>query len=524
MTVTHLLRLTLSLSVVLSLCSLPAHARIKTSELLSYSVFIETDSGQGSGVIISGDGRIATALHVFDDAKTFSVTLENGDIYSQAILEAVDEDKDIAIIKVPGFQLSAAPIGNSDKVDEGDTAWAVGAPQGFAGTVTKGIVSSVRRSGEGYKLLQIDAPISAGSSGGGIFDRRGNLIGITVSSYSAGQNLNFAIPINYVRGLMQVRNDTDLTAYLKTNTGRKSPSNAASNPKTQRVINIFSDVTGRSFEGDKETGYFSEGVGDQNNLVIFDYDEFFFYGTLWTLGDQAEGNADFYHTLLRATQAASYAKIGLDDGHDLWIGAELPWDALTEDIAETVVDQVERLNEVSLNAYEESRRSDGGSDSTGSTNQNSSGRESRYAFLDGRFSIALDAGWSEGEYEDMEDGGEAVTFPRGDSGLFVKIIAESVPVNSLEGGRNVMEYLKNQLGDSIKGLTTVGLSTRTVNDTKFYLRSFEGNFEGFNARYDYAVYVGPRGIFQIIVFTTNELQHELSSDLRNQIMRTVRIQ
>ena len=91
----------------------------------------------------------------------------------------------------------------------GSDVFVVASPAGYEGTLTIGIVSSIRDSGQGHKLIQLDAAISSGSSGGGVFNENGQLIGIVVGTVRSAQKLNFAIPINYVRGMMD--NDTRMT-------------------------------------------------------------------------------------------------------------------------------------------------------------------------------------------------------------------------------------------------------------------------------------------------------------------------
>ena len=107
----------------------------------------------------------------------------------------------ISSLKIKAFGLTAAPFGNSDQISVGDNVIVVGSPSGLDQTVSSGVVSAIRDSGEGYRLFQTSAAASPGSSGGGMFDGLGRLVGIVSSKLTAGENLNFAIPVNYVRGL-----------------------------------------------------------------------------------------------------------------------------------------------------------------------------------------------------------------------------------------------------------------------------------------------------------------------------------
>lgn len=169
-------------------------------------VLIETDtssgSTQGSGFVVDSSGRILTNHHVVRDARRVQVKTAAGDVYEHVSILAVDERRDIAILEIPGFDLPTLPLGNSDSVQVGSEVLAIGSPLGLENTVSTGIVSGRRQEPEGYQVLQISAPASQGSSGGPVLSREGRVIGIAVSQMRNGQNLNFAVPINYARGLL----------------------------------------------------------------------------------------------------------------------------------------------------------------------------------------------------------------------------------------------------------------------------------------------------------------------------------
>lgn len=160
------------------------------------------DSRQGSGFLVDPSGVILTNYHVIRDATSARVRLSSGDLYEYVTVLSVDERRDIAVLKIPGFGLPALEMGNSDAVRIGATAIAIGSPMGLENTVSTGIVSGRRQEPEGYQLLQITTPASAGSSGGPVLSRDGRVIGIAASQLRGGQNLNFAVPINYARGML----------------------------------------------------------------------------------------------------------------------------------------------------------------------------------------------------------------------------------------------------------------------------------------------------------------------------------
>ena len=172
-------------------------------------------SGAGSGVIISEDGYILTCAHVVSGADTITVILPDGTEYPGTVT-GMYEEGDIAVVKIEATGLPAAVIGDSDQVQLGETVYAVGNPGGtLSGTITDGIISSVDRtinvsleetSNYGWntgrtvslEVLQTSAAVSPGNSGGGLFNSRGELIGIVnaKSSGSSQEGLGFAIPVN----------------------------------------------------------------------------------------------------------------------------------------------------------------------------------------------------------------------------------------------------------------------------------------------------------------------------------------
>ena len=160
--------------------------------------------GAGSGVIVREDGYIATNYHVIQGASKVQVTLHNGDSYSARIIGS-DPANDIAVIKIDAKELTVATIGDSSTVDVGDLAVAIGNPLGqLGGTATTGIISALDRTldveGTTLTLMQTDAAINGGNSGGGLFNSKGELIGIVESKASAVgvEGLAFALPINTV--------------------------------------------------------------------------------------------------------------------------------------------------------------------------------------------------------------------------------------------------------------------------------------------------------------------------------------
>jgi len=164
----------------------------------------------GSGVIVDAEnGYIITNNHVIDKADQIKVSLRNGETY-EAKLIGTDPDSDVAVIQIKAKNLTAIPLGDSEKLNVGDFAVAIGNPFGLGQTVTSGIISAMERSGlgiEGYEnFLQTDASINPGNSGGALVNLHGQLIGINTAIFSkSGGNIGigFAIPINMAHDIMQ---------------------------------------------------------------------------------------------------------------------------------------------------------------------------------------------------------------------------------------------------------------------------------------------------------------------------------
>ena len=167
------------------------------------------ERGQGSGVVIDpGRGLVLTNAHVVDQVDSVSVTLADGR-QLDGVVEGTDPVTDLALVRIPsrGNGLKAAPLGDSEALEVGDWAIALGSPYGLERTVTLGIVSSLHRdinslgfSDKRLDLIQTDAAINPGNSGGPLINAAGEVIGInTLVRSGPGAGLGFAIPINLAR-------------------------------------------------------------------------------------------------------------------------------------------------------------------------------------------------------------------------------------------------------------------------------------------------------------------------------------
>ena len=168
-----------------------------------------TSKSAGSGVIVTTDGYIVTNNHVVDGADKITVKTADEKSYT-AKLVGVDSETDIAVIKIEAKGLKSATFGKSSTLEVGDEIVAIGNPLGeLSGTVTNGIVSALSREvtieNETMNLIQTNASINAGNSGGGLFDKNGLLVGV-VNAKAAGNNvegIGFAIPIDTAKNVIE---------------------------------------------------------------------------------------------------------------------------------------------------------------------------------------------------------------------------------------------------------------------------------------------------------------------------------
>ena len=230
--------------------------------------------GQGSGFLITDDGVGVTNFHVIKDAFSAEVKLGDGRLFDLLAVHAYDEDRDIAIFQLgrktslgvefaknlPYLNLSFA------EVQIGDRITAEGSPEGLSNTVSDGLVSAIRTE-DAEQFIQITAPISPGSSGGPVFNDKGEVVGITSFQSKEGQNLNFAIPISEVSKISGQRANLPLGQFYglihKSNTPARAlverkpsaslgntmsaePSNSLTGSFVGTVHNLSVDLTARA--------------------------------------------------------------------------------------------------------------------------------------------------------------------------------------------------------------------------------------------------------------------------------------
>lgn len=191
----------------------------------------------GSGFIVD-DGKVITNLHVIEDAKYGYVTI-SGEIEKHKIegYLAIDKDNDLALLSVPSLIGISIEL-NENNAEIGEKVYAIGNPKGLSGTISEGIISGIRTF-DNEELIQITAPISPGSSGGPVINNNGQLIGVSVGTLEAGQNLNFAIPTKHVSKLIKLPKTQITQLDIKSATKKSSQSNLGKGIKEGiEIINV----------------------------------------------------------------------------------------------------------------------------------------------------------------------------------------------------------------------------------------------------------------------------------------------
>ncbi len=168
-----------------------------------------TVRGIGSGFVISPDGQILTNAHVVSNADTVNVTFQNGEVVEGRVI-GEDPVTDIAVLQVEGSDLPTVQFGDSDQIQRGQWAIAIGNPLGLEETVTVGVISATDRASRDVGapdrrigFIQTDAAINPGNSGGPLLNSRGEVIGVNNAIIQGAQGLGFAIPINLAREVAQ---------------------------------------------------------------------------------------------------------------------------------------------------------------------------------------------------------------------------------------------------------------------------------------------------------------------------------
>lgn len=208
--------------------------------------------GQGSGFIVDRSGIILTNSHVVNGADKVTVTLKDGRTFEGKVRGA-DEVTDLAVVKIDGSDLPVVTLGNSDQIQVGDWAIAVGNPLGLDNTVTLGIISTLKRSSaqvgipdKRLDFIQTDAAINPGNSGGPLVNDQGEVIGINTAIRADAMGIGFAIPINKAKTIKDqlAKGERIVHPYLGVQMTMLTPELAKQNNSDPNSAFIVPEVTG----------------------------------------------------------------------------------------------------------------------------------------------------------------------------------------------------------------------------------------------------------------------------------------
>jgi serine protease Do len=200
----------------------------------STAAIVRVEAGNdkvGTGFVVDKTGIIVTNVHVVAGEAKITVRFSDGSTLPVMRIAAADIDRDLVLLDTdPASALPTLTLGDSDALSAGDAVIAIGNPLGVLDySVSNGLVSSVRKLSAEMTVLQISAPISQGSSGGPLFNQDGEVIGITTAIITAGQNLNIAVPSNYLRPLLAQKKSRSVEELARATSGaseRPTPSSA----------------------------------------------------------------------------------------------------------------------------------------------------------------------------------------------------------------------------------------------------------------------------------------------------------
>ena len=231
----------------------PSFRRFFGDEAIPQGPREERLRGQGSGFLIDKSGEILTNSHVINGADKVTVTLNDGRTFEGKV-RGFDEVTDLAVVKIDGNNdLPVAPLADSDQVQVGDWAIAVGNPLGLDNTVTLGIVSTLKRSSaqvgipdKRIDFIQTDAAINPGNSGGPLLNDRGEVIGINTAIRADAMGIGFAIPINKAKSVKDqlARGETIPHPYLGVQMTTLTPEIAKQNNSDPNSAFMVPEVNG----------------------------------------------------------------------------------------------------------------------------------------------------------------------------------------------------------------------------------------------------------------------------------------
>jgi len=310
---------------------IPAIAKAANGVIVSI-ITSNTDGhpvAQGSGFLVSKDGRIVTNYHVIRDASSAVVKLPDGAFYDVDGVVAFDKARDLAVIKAHGQNFRTVTLGDSDRIQVGEEVVAIGSPLSLESTVSNGIVSGIRDiKEEGGKFLQVTAPISPGSSGGPLFNMAGEVVGITTLYLKDGENLNFAIPINDAKVLLSA--NSKVKGFPVETPDPLASLGTPATPNTEASPSVGPNAARAYYKKLYDAGGFSLATGVSSVFVCFNDDpsvQWFFTFSIYgyderyakaakahreALLDKTKDDSEAWHTM-RSIEASQPGVDFIDD-------------------------------------------------------------------------------------------------------------------------------------------------------------------------------------------------------------------
>ena len=479
-------------------------------------------NGFGSGVVVDGAGVIVTNLHVVQGETALSIELNNGDVYDDVGVVDVDERRDIALLKIKAFNLPAAILGDSDEVRVGESVVLVGSPEGLDFTVSEGVISALRDSGDGYQMIQTSAPASPGSSGGGMFNEFGELIAIVTSQFTDGQNLNFALPINYVRGRLSTETTMSLEELaIRTGDARVTPDEDRGpeaeelNPEDiQRLREVMADVGYPSAESEDVLGRWILSIPDGEYLDPIPVTvELFLNGLVlirgWTADPVTELSSGQLMKMLELNWDYNYTKVSFDSDGSVWAHAEIPLRILDAAAVDSLVLGValatDRLTGIIEGRDDEITSNDeSGHDITSLGADRGPGNSEEISYLDGHIRLQYDPiEWTvDNEMSDNPDAASQLRYFNNEA--FAMIIPERVEV-PLESLREIA--LQNLESESTE-VTVIGRGEVVSRGKQLLTMDVTATLELYRTFMRSYYYSDSSGSFQLICWTSENLGQE----------------
>lgn len=449
-------------------------------------VTIRTPSGTGSGVIVDPTGVIVTNLHVVQGDRSATVVLSNGDSYDDVAVVDVDARRDVVLLKVKAFGLTAAKIGNSDRVRVGDRVVLVSSPRGLELTVSDGVISAQRDSGEGYRMLQTTAAASPGSSGGGLFNMAGELVGILSTKRMDGENLNFALPFNYVRGLLATTAQMslgDLAAKYPASDPAPGAEGSSARDEAQDLAKLSQLLaqTGITVTKESDKLWSADFGGDHTKSikVLINAANGLVLVSSKVLSEPVT-NPAILTELMRLSYDTDYGKLGFDKDMVLWALTEADLTTLDGPRLKTYIRSVATLTDRAVGALV-------------------AGASTMLTYNDGR--VTLEYGHTAWKPPVGEEGYQLVD-ARGEA--FVKLVVErpEIPTEKL------VEIALDNARKADPKLRVIRRDTRTINGARMLVVEFELTSEGIPVTFVGYYYGGPEGAVQILGWTSRNLAKE----------------